>query len=732
MKDQIILIVSLICTCQLCGCSKDIIDNITPPINESVLIENFESNTYKNWIPSGNAFSMDLVPQSTLKQWGDKGFEGDHIMTSCLQGDMGIGNIKSPEFVVSKNYLNFLIGGGGDINHVYVALYVNNKMVLRESGNNSRTFNWVSWNITSFKGQNAYIMMVDSSSKAWGFIDADYFFMSDKPAVDNRTRTIKITKQYLNLPVSYTANLGHINMFVENERIYDFDIRIAGKDPDYWVYLDCSKLIGKNINISIPFNSYLNSEEPVVTDGGLNLIYQSDIPGESNFFYKETYRPVFHFTSKRGWLNDPNGLFYYNGVWHMSYQHNPFGTDWGNMHWGHAVSTDLVHWKETGEILIPDSLGTIFSGYAVVDYNNKLGYQQSDNKTIVVYYTSAGGYNYLSRARPFTQCMAYSTDQGYTWNKYNKNPIITEIAYDNRDPHIVWDDSDNQWIMVLFLTGNQYEFLTSTDLLNWQTRGTISIDNEWECPDLFKIKVENESNTYKWILMGVQNKYFVGHLSNGCFIPETVLQKQDLNNCYLAAHTFTNAPNDRHVQIGCIGGSTFPNQPFNEMMGFPRELKLYKTEGGFKLYNFPVEEIKNVHADVCNFSNNVLSDSNTFSVSGTAFHIVSSFNITNATASNFGFKINDFEVRYYTNSSIISMGMANDPKTTAIVPAENGSIRIDILVDNGLVETFINGGSYSGTFYFQPSNLTKSVSTLAENGYVKVNNLSVYKLKSIW
>ena len=205
--------------------------------------------------------------------------------------------------------------------------------------------------------------------------------------------------------------------------------------------------------------------------------------------YSETYRPQFHFTAERNWLNDPNGLVYFGGEYHLFFQHNPEGTEWGNMTWGHALSTDLLHWKQQPHALFPDTLGTMFSGSGVVDWNNTTGFRSPDAKTppLVMIYTAAGDTSPASKGQPFTQCLAYSNDKGRTWTKYTGNPILKQIAGGNRDPKVVWYAPTNQWIMALYLEKNEFAFFTSPNLKNWTLLHKMDVPGTDECLSLIHI-----------------------------------------------------------------------------------------------------------------------------------------------------------------------------------------------------------------------------------------------------
>ena len=224
--------------------------------------------------------------------------------------------------------------------------------------------------------------------------------------------SIKITKKYLNLPISQSENRAKMEFSLDNKEKRSFVIRLASGKIDYWVFSDVSAYMGKTIKISYEGNP-----------GGLSKIYQDDnIAQKDGLLYKEKNRPQFHFTTRRGWTNDPNGLIYYEeSEYHLFYQHNPYEREWENMHWGHAVSKDLVHWQELPTALFPDHLGTMFSGSAVIDYDNTSGFGKGKTPVMVAIYTAASPEKQV-------QCIAYSLDKGHTWTKYDKNPVIDSKA----------------------------------------------------------------------------------------------------------------------------------------------------------------------------------------------------------------------------------------------------------------------------------------------------------------
>lgn len=693
------------------------------PTYSTVLIENFEGNTHRAWKITGNAFSWNLAATSLIDEWGDEGYEGSHILTSWIYSDAATGEIVSPSFIIEKNYINFLVSGGGDKENLYAALVVDGQEIFRECGSNSRTMEQVVWNVSEFIGREACIKVVDNSTIAWGFINVDYFYQSDSPALAEKTRSFCVNEKYLNMPVHPDAPLTTVRLRHDGEIVYDMDLRLTDGIPSYWVWLDCSQFMDKDVEVVIPFNQFLNQKRPVAVGNGLSSMFLSSSPKENNSFYSETLRPLVHFTSLRGWLNDPCGLMYADGKWQMSYQHNPFGTDWGNIHWGRAVSEDLVHWKELDDILRPDDSGSMFSGYSV-----------KSGSRWYSFYTAAGEYNYASRDKAFTTCMAYSDDDGATWTKYENNPVLQEVVFQNRDPHVVWSPEDGKWVMVLFLSGNTYGFFESSDLISWSETSRIDIPDDWECPDFIRMKVE-ETGEWKWVLLGVKNNYYVGDFSGGRFTPSTPLQKQDLSTSYLAAHTFAEAPDGRHVQIGCIGGSYFPQLPFDQMMGFPKELSLHRTADGYRLHALPVAEISNAYGPYRIVRSEVmLSDDDDISMSGAAFHIKAVYDLADTDADVFGFEVNGIKVSYSRtggNFEISGSGLSRSYVAGGVLP-DDDILEMEIILDTGMVEAFINDGEYSATVFYLTNAREKNVSHFVEGGQVMAQSLEISALEPFW
>ena len=355
----------------------------------------------------------------------------------------------------------------------------------------------------------------------------------------------------------------------------DLVIRLAPSKPDYWVFLDVSSYKGKVLKISY-------AGDP----GSLSLIYQDDVIAGNDSLYREINRPQIHFTSRRGWNNDPNGLVYYEGEYHMFYQHNPMEREWENMSWGHAVSKDLIHWEELPVVMLPDKLGSIFSGTAVIDYNNTSGFGKDGIPPMVAIYTANSSDNER-------QCIAYSLDRGRTFTKFDGNPVIDSKgkwnSTDLRDPKVFWYEPEKNWVMVLFeRDGNS--IYTSVNLKEWQYQSHTS--GFWECPQLFELAVDGNTTNKKWVMYGASGTYMIGKFDGRKFTPEGGKYYYGNGSIY-AAQTFDNIPasDGRRIQIGW-GRIQQPGMPFNQMMLLPTELTLRSTKDGIRMFNRPVKEVE--------------------------------------------------------------------------------------------------------------------------------------------
>jgi sucrose-6-phosphate hydrolase SacC (GH32 family) len=450
----------------------------------------------------------------------------------------------------------------------------------------------------------------------------------------------------------------------------------------------------------------------------------ADVP-----LYQEAYRPQFHFTAARNWLNDPNGLVFYKGEYHLFFQHNPRGVNWGNMTWGHAVSGDLVHWRQRADALKPDALGTMFSGSAVVDWDNTGGFQSGDEKTLVAVYTAAGGTSEESKGKPFTQCLAYSTDAGQTWTKYAHNPVLPHVRGENRDPKIVWHAPSKRWVMALYLDKDDFAFYASPDLKKWQQLQTMTVPGCSECPDFFPMVVDGEKaddkDNMKWVWTAANGRYLVGEFDGNRFTPESrdALQVHFGNN-YYAVQTYSDVPDGRRIQVGWMRGGRYPRMPFNQQMAFPQELRLQRTGGGLRLFAAPVREIELLHGKRHDWSDLTVApgaDNPLKDLRGELFDIEAE--IEPGTARIVGLEIRGERVAYSTaDRRLTALG-------SAPLEVKDGVLRLRVLVDRTSLETFAQGGRVALAGCFLPPAHDKGLRLFAEGGNAKVRSLRVTELK---
>lgn len=455
-------------------------------------------------------------------------------------------------------------------------------------------------------------------------------------------------------------------------------------------------------------------------------------------YYNELYRPQFHFTPEKNWHNDPNGLVFYNGEYHMFYQYNPKGNEWGYMHWGHTVSTDLVHWEHLPIALYPDDNSedkvncTAFSGSAIVDVNNLLGKQKGEEKALVAFYTSQN----------CGQRLAFSIDKGHTWEKYEGNPIIPYDEKDDaRDPKVFWHEDLQKWVMVLYRKTSDDDkskgisFYNSENLIDWEWKSHLN--GFYECPDLIKLQVTNRPDEFKWILFDGDGSYLIGAFDGEIFTAESAKIKSDYGSNYYATQTWSNIPKEdgRTLQIAWMKGGKFPDMPFNGQMSFPCELYLTKFNFGYQLVRKPVKEIELLHGKHFNWENknlipgineNILSK-----VSGDCLHIIAEFDLK--TSDSFGFKIRKnrknegTEIMYNVKRGTLSVLNSTVP----IVPVKN-ILTLNILIDRSSIEIFANDGQTVISNCFTPLEGADDILLYTTGGELGINKMDIYKMESAW
>lgn len=393
-------------------------------------------------------------------------------------------------------------------------------------------------------------------------------------------------KNYLLLPVQEKAEMCNIKVVKNNTQVKALNVRLASNHIDYYVPLDL-KQFGEDAKLALDIHvngTYRNDGEL----SGFTCWKKMQFSDTFDTANREKYRPVYHHTPAWGWMNDPNGMFYKDGVWHLYFQYNPYGSQWENMTWGHSTSTDLIHWTFQGAPIEADAWGTIFSGSAVVDHNNTAGFGKG---AVVAMYTSAGENQ--------TQSIAYSNDNGQTFTKYDGNPVLTSNTPDYRDPHVFWNEDIKRWNMIM-AEGQHMDIYSSADLKEWKLESQFGAEygnhgGVWECPDLMKMKVRG-TDQYKWMLLcninpggpfgGSATQYFVGQFDGHKFTCESapeVTKWMDYGKDHYATVTFDNGPDGRRVAMAWMSNWQYANQvptmQYRSANSVPRDLDLYEYQG---------------------------------------------------------------------------------------------------------------------------------------------------------
>lgn len=556
-------------------------------------------------------------------------------------------------------------------------------------------------------------------------------------------------KKFLLLPVQENAPEGKVNIIVNNEFQLEqnINIRLAREKVDYYVPLDLSAYQGKSVSVDVtgmPVSSLCWKE-----------IKLSDTFYSSN---RETYRPVYHHTPVYGWMNDPNGMFYKDGVYHLYFQYNPYGSMWANMTWGHSTSTDLTHWTYEGTAIVPDAWGAIFSGSCVVDKDNTAGFGKG---AVVAFYTSA-------KSTPWgdiqSQSMAYSLDNGKTFIKYEHNPILTSTERDFRDPKVFWYAPGKHWVMMLAV-GQEMQIYSSGNLKVWKKESSFGAmqgahGGVWECPDLVELPIEGTKEK-KWVLIcnlnpggpfgGSAAQYFVGSFDGKKFVNESPTQTKwlDWGKDNYATVTWSNAPAGRCIALGWMSNwqyaNNVPTTQYRSANTLARDLTLYRVGGELYLKSKPSPEIKKARAEEKKIP--------TFEVKGN--YEVASLLADNKGAyeiemaiENKGTSKIDFSLMnekgekvamYYDvvrkqfvmdRSASGIVGFSRDFPAVTVAPVRNtDQIHLRLFIDRSSVEAFGEEGGYVMTNLVFPAEPYNRMVFSSDKGSYIVKSMNVYRLQ---
>lgn len=526
---------------------------------------------------------------------------------------------------------------------------------------------------------------------------------SDKVATMS-TKTLKIRSRYLNIPISRRAEPRLFEMSGNGVAATQFPLQLAEGPADYWVFLDVGEWLGCEISL-------LGPAEPAALDA----IYRSDEIHDDAGSYREAGRPQFHFTVKRGWNNDVNGPIYHDKQYHLFWQAFVFGVQWdtGFMYWGHAVSPDLLRWKELAPALKVDKLGSPWSGTALIDHDNAGGWGKG---ALVLFYTA-----FNRHTSKQVQCIAYSVDNGETFTRFEGNPVLDtndEVgSVDTRDPKVLWHEPTGRWVMLLF-EKDGISFFTSTDLRQWTRKSHFH--GLHECPDLFELPVEGDPGTRKWVLHGGSASYYIGTFDGEKFTPESgeLAYAEGRNasgaDILYAAQSFAEMPNGRCVQMAW-GRIEHNGMPFNQMMLFPTEMRLESTRQGIRLLARPIGEIERLHRSEHAWGSLSADEANErlADIGDEALHVLIAVSLE---------KDDKLVVRYGSS----------DLAGIAYADFKGGRGLVEILVDRAVAEVFVDHGMrYILSQIGRQEEARRLELCLGRRGSI-IESLIVHEMASIW
>lgn len=682
-----------------------------------ILIADFEGPTYSEWRVEGEAFGTGPAQGTLPNQMAVSGFQGRGLVNTYLGGDATTGSLTSPEFAINRRWMTFLIGGGFDPENLAIQLWVDGKLVRSATGPNkkpggSEALRLESWDLSDLQGKKGILRIIDQATGGWGHINIDHIVLTDKKPpmiLENASRTLTLKDQFLLIPIKNGATAKRVTLHVEGEAPVTNDVELADGKADWDAVLDVSAWKGRQIRITV--------DRLAEDSKALSSIRTSAEVGDESP-YNEPLRGQFHFSPRRGWTNDPNGLVFYKGEYHLFFQHNPYGWGWGNMHWGHAVSPDLVHWKELPIALFPDPAGTMFSGSAVVDWKNTSGLGQGGEPPMILLYTAAGS--------PFTQGLAFSQD-GRRFAKWPRNPIIGRIENGDRDPKVFWHEPTQKWVMVLYLEipgKPTLQILTSPDLKTWTP--TSRVEGYHECPDLFELPVQGTSGVRKWVITGANSDYQVGSFDGRVFTPETPILKGHQGRGFYAAQTFSDVPG-RRIQIGWFQTET-KGMPFNQAMSLPMGLSLVQTESGPRLAWTPVKELESLRGASKEHKNLDLAPGSADPLAGEKgelFEIEAVF--APSRDSLIVLNVRGIEVSYDASQERLTVGGHSAP-----APLTNGRQSLRVFCDRNGLEVFASGGRTFLPWPYPPLSSERRLSIEVRTGTIRAENVSLHHLKSAW
>ena len=588
---------------------------------DDIVITDFEATDYAGWVVEGDAFGSGPAAGTLDGQMKVSGYHGERLVNSYHGGDRSTGSLTSPAFDIEKPYINLLIGGGGFAGETEAQLMVDDRVVRTATGPNTRpggneALREHTWDVTDWIGKRARIRILDERTSGWGHINVDYIRQSDQRSAAEPVvleKQLAVDQDYLLIPISNRrdpAQSLELAVQCDGATLQTLKVSLPKNDEAFWwaAYpLRSFDVNGKSIVIK-PAAGSLGTKAIQSAFDSIHVGKQHEAWASDDF--RQPYRNQFHVSTRRGWNNDPNGMVYHNGTYHLFYQHNPVGIFWGNMHWGHFTSDDLITWKEQPIKLSQNTTSDMmFSGGGFVDHHNTAGY---GNNVLFVAFTSTGR----------GECLAYSTDDGQTFKELPENPVV---KHSGRDPKIIWYPPESKWVMVVYnndaaeltqstpydpkMSGRKHAnlaFYESKDLHHWTKMSAFTDydrDSVYECPEFFELPIEGKPGKSLWCLMAASNRYFLGDFDGRRFIKRSGPHGAS-RGAFYAPQTFSDTPDGRRIQIGWVRTASFekmiPDQISNQCFTLPHRLTLRETDQGPRMFCNPVGELQKLRvATIC-------------------------------------------------------------------------------------------------------------------------------------
>ena len=576
--------------------------------------------------------------------------------------------------------------------------------------------------------------------------------------VNNTMVRVTGTAKYLLIPVQESAEEARVKVLVDGEPAKNLNIRLAMNRVDYLVPFLLTPYEGHRVLLNIVTTQGRSTLREVKDDACWKEMKLSDTFDTAN---REQYRPAFHHTPLYGWMNDPNGMFYKDGTWHLYYQYNPYGSKWQNMSWGHSTSKDLITWEHQPVALEVDGLGHVFSGSSVVDSAGTAGFGKD---AIVALYTSCDASQY--------QSMAYSTDGGTTFQRYAGNPVLT-LESEARDPNMFWDDKAGQWVLTLaHALDHEFLFFTSPDLKVWTLqsafgKGEGAQDGVWECPDLFKLKVEG-TDEEKWVLIcnlnpggpfgGSATQYFIGDFDGKTFTSDTDASGRiptkwmDFGKDHYATVSWSGTPQNRRTVIGWMSNWQYaaevPTTQYRSANTLPRDLSLFRApDGEIYLASAPAAELTALRGTLACKAKKATAGKKprVFELPAPQRGICEilldidarkadsvSIDITNKAGERVALTYNPaaHTLAFDRRNSGLKDFSKDFPAVTVAPTFENGrKISLRIFIDRSSIEVFGNNGHFVSTNLVFPTQPYSKLSVTSYGGSTKISNLNIFSIK---